>query len=314
MIVGSFNKITSQKNSHSYGWARTWSENLGVGIDHDNGKHKNAYLLHGANFGGSLNFFGGFTDDHKKWINNLLEAESITSLDQPCPEYGSLLAKRKDVVDKEWCNAIDQKLKEAKTLIGSDLDTDALAVGDSHTAAYAPWGAGVVKQDGTTLFGQVKTDFEYIKHHIKPNHKKVTISLGNIDIRHHVCRHDFQSFEKLVEVYVKFLKELETRGRYVEVGLLWPIEFEGRKLPKTGFYKGTPFYGSREDRMKYRNYFNKTLKDSGLNVVGAPEDWEYIDPETYAKTRMERVQSVHLSPEYYRRKDWGATGLEAFFG
>jgi hypothetical protein len=34
----------------------------------------------------------------------------------------------------------------------------------------------------------------------------------------------------------------------------------------------------------------------------------------YAKDKMERLSSVHISPESYRRKDWGEeAGLEAFF-
>jgi len=35
MITGTFNKIPKKKNSHGYGWARTWSENLDVGINHE---------------------------------------------------------------------------------------------------------------------------------------------------------------------------------------------------------------------------------------------------------------------------------------
>ena len=35
MITGTFNKIPRKKNSHGYGWARTWAENLGVEINHD---------------------------------------------------------------------------------------------------------------------------------------------------------------------------------------------------------------------------------------------------------------------------------------
>ena len=63
MIVGSFTNIAKKKNSHSFGWARTWSENLGVEIDFNNQIHSKVYLLHGANFGGSLNLFGGFDEE-----------------------------------------------------------------------------------------------------------------------------------------------------------------------------------------------------------------------------------------------------------
>ena len=36
MITGTFNKIPRKKNSHGYGWARTWAENLNTSINHDN--------------------------------------------------------------------------------------------------------------------------------------------------------------------------------------------------------------------------------------------------------------------------------------
>ena len=101
MITGTFNKIPRKKNSHGYGWARTWSENLNVGINHDGNPVETLYLDHGVNFGGSLNLFGGFTDDLKKRIDNFLKANTIYSLDMPMPEYGNMLAKRKDVEDKE---------------------------------------------------------------------------------------------------------------------------------------------------------------------------------------------------------------------
>jgi hypothetical protein len=77
MITGTFNKIPKKKNSHGYGWARTWSENLDVGINHEAEIVDVLYLDHGVNFGGSLNLFGGFTEDLEKRINNFLEARLV---------------------------------------------------------------------------------------------------------------------------------------------------------------------------------------------------------------------------------------------
>ena len=304
MIVGTFSKIPKNENNHSYGWARTWSENLGVHIDHTNSYHDEVYLLPGANFGGALNLFGGFTEELESSINNLLNAQKITVLDyKEVPNYGELLKKRKDVTDKEWCDAVSNKLSNASTLVSSELSNDWLAIGDSHTAAYSKPGSAVVKQDGTTLYGQIKEDFGYIRSHIRDCHRGVTLSLGNIDVRHHICRHGF-SLEPF-SAFVNFVRELEDTGLEVEVAAPWPIEFEGRKLPKTGYYKGTPFYGSRADRVDVVNRIIDYYLYRGIKVVQCPEEWYGMDPEEYATSRMEKPQSVHLSPKYYRRKNWG---------
>jgi hypothetical protein len=34
-----------------------------------------------------------------------------------------------------------------------------------------------------------------------------------------------------------------------------PVEFEGRRIPKSGFYKKTPFYGSWKERWDLTNEF-----------------------------------------------------------
>jgi len=310
MIVGTFSKIPKKTSSHSYGYARTWSENLDVPIDHTNGKHKDVYLLPGANFGGTINLMGGFTELHKVWIDNLLASETITVLDGPPVDYGAQLKKRKDVTDKGWCDAITEKLSEAKSLVGSDLPHEWLAIGDSHVCAYAPKNSSVVKQDGTTLFGQIKEDFAYIRSHIKPHHKGVTISLGNIDVRHHLCRVQTDIY-KMVDAYSNFGRSL---GIEVEYAVPWPIEFEGRKLPKTGYYKGKPFWGDRGERMLAAWNMEGCMKIYGMKLVKAPQAWYDMDEEKFAIDRMEKPQSVHLNPMFYRRMNWGESEntLESF--
>ena len=131
MITGTFNKIPRKKNSHGYGWARTWSENLGVGINHEGYQVDVLYLDHGVNFGGSLNLFGGFTDELERRINNFLEARIVYSLDIDMPDYGAMLKKRKDVENKEWCDTVSEKCKTARTLKYTDIaDIKWLTIGD----------------------------------------------------------------------------------------------------------------------------------------------------------------------------------------
>jgi len=315
MIVGTFNRIPKRESSHSLGWAKVWSDMTGEELDTTNSAHDTVKLLHGANFGGGLNLFGGFTPELEQSIRNLLQAKSISSLEYECPDYGALLIKRKDVKDKELCEHLSDRLRDIPVIDSHHYNLEHLAIGDSHTAAYSPSKSAVIKRDGTTLNSQIKSDFEYIRGHLeKGNYKSITISLGNIDIRHHVVR--------LNADYKQMLKQLDTFGRSlgipVEYSAPWPIEYEGRRLPKSGFYKGQPFWGSLEERRKVVSNWKTEMLQLGMDVVLPPEHWYDIDPEQYAKDFMEYRGSVHLSPKYYRRycqweNELPATTLDDFY-
>ena len=306
MITGTFSKIPKKANSHGYGWARTWSENLNVGINHNGDYVDTLYLDHGVNFGGSLNLFGGFTVELERRINNFMKARQIYSLDIDMPDYGAMLKKRKDVANKLWCDEVSNKCKSVITLKSTMLkDSNWLTIGDSHTAAYSKDNSMVIKTDGLTLNGQIKSNFEYVRNHIKEcSPKGVTMSFGNIDIRHHICRLN-ADITPLLKEWKKFGDELEREGIKVEYSTPWPIEFEERRLPKTGYYKDQPFWGSRNERIQVLNDWIAIMDNLSMDRVKYPEEWLSLDGERYAKEKMESVSSVHLSPEVYRRKSWG---------
>jgi hypothetical protein len=311
MITGTFNKIPRKKNSHGYGWARTWAENLKVGINHDGDPVEILYLDHGVNFGGSLNLFGGFTPELKHRIDNFLKADIVYSLDMDMPEYGNMLAKRKDVEDKYWCAVVQAKCDGAKTLLSTDLDTNWLTIGDSHTAAFAPEGSMVIKTDGLTLNGQIRSNFQYVRDHIWKcnNLQGITLSFGNIDIRHHLCRLGIDPRDMWIELK-RFGDSLPIP---VEYSVPWPIEYEGRRLPKTGYYKNQPFWGTHFERTQMLERILETMDMVSMNRVLYPMDWLKMDPEVFAKEKMESTSSVHISPENYRRKDFGEVcTLDAF--
>ncbi len=303
MITGTFNKIPRKKNSHGYGWARTWAENLNVGINHNGDPVEILYLDHGVNFGGGLNLFGGFNDELKQRIDNFLLADKVYSLDMPMPEYGNMLAKRKDVKDKAWCALVQQKCDNAQTLLSTDLDTTWLTIGDSHTAAFAPEGSMVIKTDGLTLNGQLRSNFQYIKDHMAKcnNLQGITLSFGNIDIRHHLCRLHIDPRD----MWINLKRFGDSLPIPVEYSVPWPIEFEGRRLPKTGYYKHQPFWGTHYERKIMLERVLETMDMVSMNKVMYPRDWLTIDPEVFAKTKMESTSSVHISPEVYRRKEFG---------
>jgi hypothetical protein len=302
MITGTFNKIPRKKNSHGYGWARTWAENLNVGINHDADPVEILYLDHGVNFGGSINLFGGFDEKLKQRVDNFLLADKVYSLDIDMPEYGNMLAKRKDCPDKDWCARVQDKCDGAQTMLSTDLDTDWLTIGDSHTAAFAPEGSMVIKTNGLTLNGMIKNNFQYVLDHMAKcnNLKGITLVFGNIDLRHHICRLGIDYRDMWIELK-RFGDSLPIP---VEYAVPWPIEFEGRKLPKTGYYKGQPFWGSYYERSQALAGIIETMDMISMNKIMYPNEWLMMNPEVYAKEKMEGTSSVHISPECYRRKEF----------
>ena len=75
--------------------------------------------------------------------------------------------------------------------------------------------------------------------------------------------------------------------------------------------KKTAFFGSWKERHDLTNQFIEELdKQSGGKVIMPPSDWYTMDSEVYAKTYMEHGSSFHIAPPFYRRNDWGITGME----
>ena len=299
-ITGVFQKLTTKKSSHTYGWSRTWAENLNLDINHDNEPLREIYVDHGVNFGGGLNLFGGYDEKLDRRIRNALLAEKVWSLDIDMPDYAKMLASRKDV-PRDILEPLAEWQAKAKTVRSTDLGFSWLTIGDSHTAAWASYGSMVVKENGKTLFGQVKDDFAYVREHLEkcPQIIGITMVFGNIDVRHHLCRvpTDWKA------LYLAWKEFGDSLGITVEYASPWPVEWAARKLPKSGWYKGQPFWGSPEERADLVLQIRQFMKDHDMMRVSYPKDWLLMDPETYAAERMEKPQSVHLSPEFYRRHD-----------
>lgn len=299
-ITGVFQKITRKPWSHTHGWSQSWSENLGVPINYDNEPVQEIYVDHGVNFGGSLNLFGGYSDELDRRIRNALTAEVVWSLDIDMPNYAGMLAARKDA-PADIIEPLRQWQAKAKTVRSTDLEMSWLTIGDSHTAAWAPHNSMVVKENGKTLFGQVRDDFPYVREYLEkcPQIVGLTMVFGNIDVRHHLCRVD----SDWKDMYRRWKRFGDSLGIQVEYACPWPVEHTGRKLPKTGWYKGHPYWGSQEERSDLVLQIRQYMVDQGMLSVSYPKDWLLMEPEEYARERMERPQSVHLSPQFYRRHD-----------
>ena len=307
--------IPKLKTSHVLGWSLIWSDQLKADIDNKCSdkvlQYDEIFIDHGVNFSGALNLFGGANKQIYDNINRVFSHANVTSLDFDMPDLGAQLKSRVKApttyegITEEWCDKLSARLKNVPSLKQQELThLSGVSVGDSHTSAFSRKDDVVLRTNGKTLFGQLRRGLEDDFRGMTPK-GEITFCYGSIDIRHHLLRHD----DKLEELITEYVKQGDKFGD-VKYAAPVPVEYEERRLPKTGYYKGTPFFGTRKERYDLTMRFIDLLnKKSNGRVVMPPEDWYSMDPEKYAKTYMENGSSVHIAPPYYRRNDWGTTCL-----
>lgn len=319
LIINPFAPTPVNLKSHVRGWAMHWAECLGcqIALKESDFRHADTlYWDHGVNFGGGLNLFGGVTDDIVRRLQNVVDFQGeLISLDIPMPNYAEQLRKR---IGQATCSphltgslidAFEAKLAQSRYLTQVALQKPVVTIGDSHSTAFADKGSAVLRTNGQTLYGALKKGL--IQQQIDAlgyEPERVTLVYGSIDIRHHIGRQvdPDQAAISLAKSYAAAARQIQ--GDYlckVEVAASVPVEHEGRRIPQTGFYEGSPFSGSREDRLRWTQAFKTVLCDAGLNVAQPPEDWYTMDGKMYASTYMELSSSVHIAPMFYRRFDWG---------
>lgn len=278
-------------------------------------------VYHGNDWGGSVNMFGGVKAYASiDQIVNLSKFEGeVWSLTIPFPDYAGMIKPR---VDKEpqahilwkninWGNLL--KMVNAKVVNTNDLVECAnISFGDSHAISMYRPGWQVNSVPFKTLHGALQIGLESFL----PGKKKYDVIetyFGNIDIRHHLLRQTDpkQATAKLVAEYIKQCKTLREKYK-ANVVKIWeplPIENESRKLPKTGHYKDTPFYGSWAERDEIRKIFRDellALRELGIEV--------FLWTSTLLNNKgeldfefMEKPQSVHMSRGSYPHwtgKEW----------
>lgn len=295
------------------GWSQSWAKRLKnaqvfhkcepslLDIDY-------VFIDHGVNYSGAMNLFGGLTTEIYNNVNMLMACRKVMSLDHEMPNWGEQFRKRInanstcDEITEEWCDKVSDWCTWVMPIWMHQLGLDHAIIGDSHCPAFAADDDAIFKKDGRTLFGCLKSGFDEIipKNIIK---RRITYCLGSIDIRHHIHRHD-TDIDNLVRRYVSEGSKYGNEQYYCAPV---PVEYEARRLPKTGYYKGTPFFGSREARAATTQQFIESLKKyAGPEfVIMPPAHWYTMDPEQYAKTYMEYGSSVHMAPPYYRSNNFG---------
>jgi len=323
VITNPIGNIPLNVKSHVHGWAQMWADQLDATVSKRCTpiikNYDTVYIEHGVNFGGTLNLFGGATKEIFDRINLVASCHNIVSLDWDMPDYGAMLKKRigsattYEGITEEWCDTLSLRLANVPSLKQQDLKMKGITVGDSHTIAFSAADDMVLRYDGKTLHGALKAGLRSLFRSVEP-FGKITLCLGSIDIRHHILRHDDFVLENLIKEYITQAKAIESvHNCDIYYTAPVPVEFEGRRIPKSGFYKKEPFYGSWKERYDLTNRFIDELnKQSGNKVIMPPREWYTMNPELYAKNYMEHGSSFHIAPPHYRRNSWGVSEMEAF--
>lgn len=328
------NKIHSHKAAQAIIYADQIKEaghNLEINLVSDKITDYSSYdsiaFYHGSDWSGNLNLFGGIQAyGNREFLVALSKFKgNVNSLMVDFPDYAGMFQDRLrkaawtwDDVDWEGLKALQYR---AVTIDPNKMKRyKNISIGDSHAICmYRPKWENV-SRPFSTLHGSINRGFETF---IPANgeYDKIETYFGNIDIRHHLCRFDnpILEAEKLADRYAAELERISKK--YNAKTLAWeplPIENESRKVPKTGWYKGTPFYGTWSERTDVRNAFVEKLKsktDVYLWVNNLMNSKGELDFD-----KMEKPQSVHLSRASYphwQGKDWTETpktnDISAFF-
>ena len=317
IIVNPFTPIPKSDKSHVKGWAIVWAQRLNADIatkDTDLSKYDNIYIEHGVNFSGAMNLFGGFNDEVFERVNNLITAvdkgANLFSLDwniHDC-KYSDQIEKRiganttSDKVDFDFLVGFEEATAVAKTITMDSLELSDLILGDSHSVAYSEQHQAIKRINGQLLYSAMKQGLcEFIREHNGDNYDKVTLCLGSIDIRFHALN-KISAREFAKQYAQQVIKAQNELGIEISVCSPVPIEYEERRIPKTGQYDGVNFKGSRQERLDYTLDFISELDNycCDFDLIMPPEAWYEMDGEQYAKEIMELSSSVHIAPKNYR--------------
>lgn len=349
ILTSPFNAISASVHSHRAAQAVIYADQLksiGRPVDIDYGNKLNyadynvMYVYHGNDFSGVLNMFGGVKDFGG--IDRIIEFSKFNgachSLAIPMPNYYKMLKARVDGSDKanpkwkdvDWdglnekCNGI-RSFNRGLFFDQNELNyynerqdkfpkNSEIVIGDSHAISLYKPGIKMNCIPFKTLHGAMSEGLieSIVSKHIG-SLPDLSLYFGNIDIRHHLCRQPdpTAAAKTLAKKYIGHAQRLLNEGIVGSVKI-WeplPIENESRAIPKTGWYKGTPFFGSWHDRNNIRRHFINELQmlaKPGIEIV----EWtEYLlnDKGELDFKHMEKPRSVHLSRVSYPR--W--TGLEA---
>lgn len=316
LVTSPFTHISSNIHSHRAAQAAIYANQLeengyDVHLDRTGDIHpdinsfKEIHVYHGNDWGGSLNLFGGMKN--YGGIDNLIRYSQfkgkVFSLWIDHPKYSEMLEPRmKGDIHPDWAKVDWENLKRIENTaltIKHILSTNRVVAGDSHAICMYRPGWHVNSVPFKTLHGALK---EGLSTFIQPHHEIAEFYFGNIDVRHHLMRQSNpeEATRDLAKRYYEQLSQLDLAKVYAYE--LLPIENESRALPKTGYYKGAPFYGdwaSRETvRLIFKDEMKKLCAQGSVNFI----EWtSYLLNDKFELdfAHMEKPKSVHLSRDSY---------------
>ena len=309
-------KLSDKPSSHKSGWAFMLCnqlQNAGytsaeviTSTDTNWSKYDVILIEHGMEYKGTFNIFGGANDDLYNQINRLFtKGVRMYSLHHDMPNIGDLITSRLKT-GSDLFKTLESRIEEAGQICAQikrvDMieKTNRLCFGDSHSFSQYTPGYMCDRNDGMTLFGTLKKG---LKTFIDPSIESLRIYLGNINIRHHLMRQE-KPLESLTKMMVDYEHQLIGLGiEEIDVVQALPIENESRALPKTGYYKGTPFAGTWAERTELVQHFNQMVEEmctrNGWNTTAHPAVYKNALGELDFEV-MEKPKSVHIARQYYR--------------
>ncbi len=328
VVVSPITNHANRTTSHRTGWGRMWAKCLDskLSFNNDWSKENIVYFEHGMEFNEKSKGVNVFLKEPKSWDKLAEKARmfesfegKLVSLDIDCPDYGARLKSRvRDHSTQAFKNLDFDKISEAcsraETIRQEDLKKNGIVLGDSHALSAWRADAYLSRNDGQTLNGAINRGFDSWTSRFMHDRSTKPLFLrtyfGNIDIRHHICRLATDSQDQreltmdLVKRYVAELQSWQERNAVecIEVVASLPIENESRKLPKTGYFKGKPFWGTWEERDSVHKVFNEALnlecQKNGFSFITWPDNFTNEAGELDFRY-MEKPRSVHVSPEHY---------------
>jgi len=305
-MLGVLTNLGTRLYSHNAGWTYVTrsilSERCGQDVDilsntDDFNKYDALIINEGVNFKpGVFNFFGGVQDRQINALEKFSAYKGNVFYLNNFADYTIPCKKRKDL--SKYCDLTFP--------IGKVIDIskygDSIIVGDSHSISAWEPGRTINRLDGKTLNGALKIG---LKNLIPSNDQKdLQFYFGNIDVRFHFKRFGgIKAIDKLLDEYGSQLVDLKKQGYSIKLTHLIPIESELRKIPGTGKYKGQNFFGTREERTQYVNYFNTCLNNFSLAYGFDIARWDKLNYNELSFDDMESKQSVHLRPSSYMNFD-----------
>jgi hypothetical protein len=318
-IAALVGKLSPKESSHKSGWAFHLANqitNLGcerVDVITDTETKWQDYdcilIEHGMEFKGTFNIFGGANDDLYHQLIRIKSGVQMYSLHHDMPCIATLIEQRLKT-GTDLFKSIEPDIEPIREICANDIPridhiakTEKLCFGDSHSFSQYTPGYMTQRHDGLTMHGALKRGLDT---YVYPWITDLRVYMGNIDVRHHLMRQDnpSASVKNLMIKYEQELLKLQERGvTNIEVIHCLPIENESRVLPKTGYYKGTPYTGTWSERAALVKEINSSIDD-----MCQRNGWKsYKHPEVYFNALneltfdvMEKPKSVHIAREFYR--------------